>query len=118
MLAHRYSERLAALAAHVTVPLITERTAATSPAWYVYVIEADRRDGLAEHLARRGITTEVYYQRPLHLQPCFEPFGFRRGQFPNAERACERTLALPLYPDLSCEAVELVVDSIEEFYRR
>ncbi|WP_033341994.1 DegT/DnrJ/EryC1/StrS family aminotransferase [Catenuloplanes japonicus] len=93
------------------------RKVPTGSVFYVYLIEADDRDGLAAHLAARGIGTEVYYPRPLHLQPCFADLGHRAGDFPHAEAACARTLALPLYPDLADGDVGVVCDAIDDFYR-
>jgi UDP-2-acetamido-2-deoxy-ribo-hexuluronate aminotransferase len=74
------------------------------------------RDALAEHLAERGIGTEVYYPAPLHLQPCFAAHGHRRGDFPRAETASARALALPLHADLEPEQVDGVCATIREFY--
>jgi UDP-2-acetamido-2-deoxy-ribo-hexuluronate aminotransferase len=98
------------------IPAITSRAATVNPVWYVYLIEVDRRDDLAEYLASRGIGTETYYPLPLHLQPCFAELGYRRGDFPVAEAACERTIALPLYPDLAADDAHMVCDEIERFF--
>jgi UDP-2-acetamido-2-deoxy-ribo-hexuluronate aminotransferase len=76
----------------------------------------ERRDELVEHLAGLGIGTETYYPSPLHLQPCFADLGYRPGQFPVAEAACERTVALPLYPDLADGDVDVVCDAVRDFY--
>jgi len=85
---------------------------------YSYVIEANRKHELLAHLAARGIGVENYYPIPLHLQPCFEHLGHRPGDFPNSERACERTVALPLYPELRLEQLERTVAAVREFYQR
>ncbi|GLZ31841.1 pleiotropic regulatory protein [Lentzea sp. NBRC 105346] len=84
--------------------------------YYVYVIEADERDGLATHLAACGVGTEIYYPVPLHLQPCFADLGHVPGDFPNAEAACKYTLALPLYPDMSTSDVDRVCEAIRAYY--
>jgi len=115
-LAARYDRRLAALAGLVAVPRTRPDPEATTVD-YVYVIEAERRDRLVEHLDARGIGTEVYYPLPLHLQPCFAGLGHRAGDFPVAERASARTVALPLYPELTEEEVDQVCTQIEAFYR-
>lgn len=117
-LARLYDDRLRSLADFVTAPRLAPRRAATNPVWYVYLIEAERRDDLAVYLEACGIGTEQYYPQPLHLQPCFAHLGGVKGQHPVAERACARTLALPLYPDMSEGQVEAVGDAIEDFYRR
>jgi dTDP-4-amino-4,6-dideoxygalactose transaminase len=115
-LAELYSGRLRGMPGVTRIPAIVPRAAAVDPVWYVYLIEVDRRDSLAEYLASRGIGTETYYPLPLHLQPCFAHLGYRRGDFPVAEAACERTIALPLYPDLGAGDVHAVCDEIERFF--
>ena len=81
------------------------------------MIRVPNRDGLKKHLDDAGIGTEIYYPVPLHLQPCFRDLGHRPGDFPNAEAACRRAIALPLYPDMSNVDVEMVCGKIREFYR-
>ena len=58
----------------------------------------------------------VYYPRPLHTQPCFQDLGYRQGDFPEAERACEEVLAIPVYPELPSGAQEEIVKAIDSFY--
>jgi dTDP-4-amino-4,6-dideoxygalactose transaminase len=114
-LADRYTERLAAVPG-VRTPAVVPRAVPATPVWYVYLIEADRRDALVERLTEAGVETEVYYPTPLHLQPCFAGLGHRRGEFPVAEAAAERALALPLYPDLAPSQLDRVCSVIERFY--
>ena len=115
-LARRYDRGLADLEGLVKTPTIVPRRAATNPVFYVYLVEAERKPELVAHLTERGIETEEYYPRPLHLQPCFRDLGHREGDFPVAERACRRTLALPLYPDMPDEDVDVVCAALHEFY--
>ncbi|MFJ6673506.1 DegT/DnrJ/EryC1/StrS family aminotransferase [Actinosynnema sp. NPDC091369] len=116
VLARRYAEGLAGAPGVLKLPSVLPRRASVRGVFYVYVVEVDRRDELAAHLAARGIGTETYYPSPLHLQPCFADLGHRRGDFPNAEAACGRTLALPLYPDLALGDVDRVCAEIRSFY--
>ncbi|BAJ27380.1 MULTISPECIES: DegT/DnrJ/EryC1/StrS family aminotransferase [Kitasatospora] len=113
-LAAAYTERLTGTPG-LTLPTVVRRDAATNPVWYVYLIESDHRDELADHLARHGVQTETYYPTPLHLQPCFAELGHRPGEFPHAEAACGRALALPLYPDLADRQLDLVSDLVRDF---
>ena len=76
----------------------------------------ERRDDLRGFLSDAGIGTEVYYPVPLHLQDCFSDLNYKKGDFPQAEHAALHTLALPIYPELSDDQIEYVVEKIKGFY--
>ena len=82
---------------------------------YVVRVPAEHRDPLRDHLLGRGITTEIYYPVPLHLQPCFAKLGYQPGQFLHAEQAASQTIALPIYPELTEEQQTLVIESIRAY---
>ncbi|MFF8816169.1 DegT/DnrJ/EryC1/StrS family aminotransferase [Streptomyces pactum] len=116
-LADAYTERLAGADGVLAVPRTVDRGVPVDPVTYVYLVEVERRDELVAHLAARGIGTETYYPRPLHLQPAYaDRPGHRPGAFPRAEAACARTLALPLYPDLTEAGLDAVCTAIFDFY--
>ena len=83
-----------------------------------YVIGAERRDALKQFLAESGIQSEIYYPLPLHLQKCFADLAYMQGDFPKAEAAAQKVLALPLYPELTLAQQEAVVERVGAFYRR
>lgn len=85
--------------------------------YHQYTIRVPRRDELKQHLLDRGIGCAVYYPRALHLQPCFAALGYGEGAFPESERACREVLSLPVYPELSREQQDVVMETIGEFYR-
>ncbi|MCL1928744.1 MAG: DegT/DnrJ/EryC1/StrS family aminotransferase [Treponema sp.] len=85
---------------------------------YVFCIQAEKRDALEEHLKLKEIGTSVYYPVPLHLQKCFEYLGYKKGDFPVAERLCKTALALPMFPELTKDEAVYVCESIKEFYRK
>jgi len=84
-----------------------------------YVIRvAEKRDDLRAFLLESEIGTEVYYPVPLHLQKCFSFLNYGKTDFPEAERAADQTLALPVYPELTAAQQEYVVDRIHFFLRK
>jgi dTDP-4-amino-4,6-dideoxygalactose transaminase len=135
----RFDELLAAFQIHrlPTLPQRLERRAAIAEAYtarfrglpgvqppppgrngrchYVYSLLVERRDALRDHLAERGIGSHAYYPRPLPAQPAFAPFAAPDGRWPNAERACTRSLAIPIHPNLTDEQVHRVADAVVEF---
>jgi len=103
----------AGLAERIQVPFVRD---GNRHIFHQYVIRAPNRDKLREFLRSNGVGTEVYYPIPLHLQKCFEYLGYRRGDLPESEKASGETLALPIYPELSPEKQEYVVEQIKMFY--
>ena len=82
-----------------------------------YVIKAERRDDLQAFLAENEIASEVYYPLPFHLQECFLHLGGKTGDFPVSEAAAKEVLALPVYPGMTKEMRETVVEQIANFYQ-
>lgn len=109
-LAARYSELLAGC--EVVLPYVHP---AANPAWHLYVIRTPARDELLEHLNANGIGAGVHYPVPLHLQPAYADLGYRRGDLPVTETVADTCLSLPLFPEMTGEQQEYVVDAIKSF---
>jgi len=85
--------------------------------FHQYTLRVERRDELQAHLKSKGIGSAIYYPVPLHLQQCFGHLGYRAGRLPESERASREVLSLPVYPELSRDQLDYVVDAIRGFYR-
>ena len=84
--------------------------------FHVYALLTQRRDALQKFLADHGVPTLIYYPQPLHLQKLYETHGWKRGDFPVAEKISNLILPLPMYPELKDEHVAHVVATIREFF--
>ncbi|GAB6153148.1 DegT/DnrJ/EryC1/StrS family aminotransferase [Desulfosporosinus burensis] len=73
------------------------------PIYHLYVLRTEERSALMERLKSGGVANAIYYPVPLHLQKAFRDLGYKVGDFPVTEKACEQALAIPCYPELSLE---------------
>ena len=110
-LASQYRERLSDLPPRLPAP-------DPGCVWNQFVVRVPdgQRDPLRAHLAQAGVDSAVYYPLPLHLQPCVSVLGWRRGDYPEAERAAEEALALPMFPELTTSEVDRVAEVMRGFY--
>jgi dTDP-4-amino-4,6-dideoxygalactose transaminase len=75
------------------------------------------RDALKDHLAKKGIMSKVYFE-PVHLTHFYrEKFGFKGGELPVTERLSSEVLTLPLYPTMTIEEMDYIIESIKEFFQ-
>ncbi len=84
--------------------------------YHQYTVRATDRDGLAESLADRSIDTGIYYDRPIHRQPAYESVSTAAATFPEAERAADEVLSLPVHPSLSADDRRTVVEAVWDHY--
>lgn len=84
-------------------------------AYHLYVIEVKDRLGLYNHLRTKNIFPQIHYI-PTHLMPYYQKEGYKQGDFPNAETYYSRCISLPIYPTLTEQEQDFVIQSIEGFY--
>jgi dTDP-4-amino-4,6-dideoxygalactose transaminase len=82
--------------------------------YHLFVVYVARRDAVRAALEARGVHTAIHYPRPVHLQPAFAALGLGAGSFPQAERACERALSMPFFPEMSDEQVRYAAEQLAE----
>jgi dTDP-4-amino-4,6-dideoxygalactose transaminase len=80
------------------------------------VIRVPKRDEVVAHLKKNNIGCEIYYPLPMHLQECFAYLGYKRGDFPQAEKAADEVMAVPVYPELTDEMKDYVAETILAFF--
>jgi len=83
-----------------------------------FVIRIQRRNELMNYLKSKEIGCEIYYPVPFHRQECFNYLGYNDNDFPVANSAAETSLALPIYPELSSEQIQYVVETIRNFFEK
>jgi len=83
-------------------------------AYHLYVIEVDDRKGLYNYLRSKDIYAQVHYM-PVHTMPYYLSLGFKKGDYPIAERYYSRCLSIPMFPSLKDEEQDYVIKSIKEF---
>jgi len=80
--------------------------------YHLYVVRVDDRDAVRERLGAQGVESGIHYPVPLHLQPAYSSLGYVPGDFPVAEALAPRILSLPMFPGLTNEQIDVVVERL------
>jgi len=111
--ARRLDEGLKDLAGLVSLP---ERPSDMREVYQLYLCTVKKRDALVKYLITQGIEAKIHYPIPLHLQNASKPFGYKRGDFPVAERQADEIITLPAHQHLKTGQIDFIVDRIHRFY--
>lgn len=84
--------------------------------YHVYALLSEQRDELHKHMESKGVPALIYYPLPLHLQKVYEDLDYTLGDFPISEDVSRKILPLPMYPELTDEQVDHVIQVIQEFH--
>jgi UDP-2-acetamido-2-deoxy-ribo-hexuluronate aminotransferase len=106
-IAAKYSELLAG---HVATPLLPNQ--GDRFAWAQYTIKVPNRDAMQARLRTDGIPSNVYYPRPMHLQPAYLTFGGGEGALPVAEQLSQEVLSLPMHPYLQDGEIRQICSAV------
>ena len=109
--AQYYNKNLAGLG--VKTPFVPNYT---THIYHQYVLRTTNSNKkFMDHLQEHGIDSRVFYPVPLHLQKCFKYLGYKTGDFPQAEKAAKQTFTLPIYPELTCEERDYIIQIVKEY---
>lgn len=109
-----YDEHLSTLK-EVEIPF---RQVKSSHVFHQYTLRIpEKRDSLKACLAELNIPSMIYYPKPLHIQKAYKTYGFKAGDFPEAEKAAAEVLSLPMHPDLTEETVSFITQTILNYFK-
>jgi dTDP-4-amino-4,6-dideoxygalactose transaminase len=83
--------------------------------YHLYVIRVQNREGLQKRLAEAKVDTGIHYPLPLHLQKAYANLGYRKGDFPVAEKIAAEILSVPMFPQITVGQQVRVVNEIMRF---
>ncbi|MFH0918392.1 MAG: DegT/DnrJ/EryC1/StrS family aminotransferase [Candidatus Omnitrophota bacterium] len=109
--AQYYNKNLAGL--DIKLPIVPAYSTHIYHQYTLRTFESNKK--FMDYLQAKGIDSRVFYPVPLHLQKCFKYLGYKLGDFPEAERAAKQTFTLPIYPDLTGEEKDYIIQSVKEF---
>lgn len=95
---------------NVVTPIVRSEN---EPIYHQYVLQCEDRESMLNKLKEKGVATGVYYPVPLHLQKVYAGLGYKEGDMPVAEYLSHRTFAIPVYPELTEDQINYIVDSIK-----
>lgn len=83
--------------------------------WHQFVVRADNRDAFQSYLEQNNIKTVIHYPIPPHLAECYQRLGYKRGDFPVAEKYADEVLSLPMFNGMTAAEIDYVVDTVNKF---
>jgi len=107
LIANRYLQGMVEL--DLTLPQVPS---GLTSVWHLFVVRSPKRDRLMQGLAKRGVNTGIHYPVPPHLQEAYASLGFGKGSFPLTEAIHKEVLSLPIWPGMSDEMVDHVIQSV------
>lgn len=86
--------------------------------YHIFCVRTQKRNQLKKFLDSQGITTLIHYPVPPHLQKAYEHLKFKKNSFPIAEELAKTSLSLPIFPEMTNNQIEYVINSIKDFYAK
>lgn len=100
------------------VPQITipKRDPESKQVYHIYVLRAENREELVQFLIANGVDAKVHYPIPMHLQPAAKEYGYKKGDFPQAELICDTVFSLPVHEFITQGDLDKMADLVRSFY--
>lgn len=119
---HEWNDKRSAIAAKYTeglkdIVVTPVEAAGFKHVYHLYVIQTAYRDELQAYLLERGVQCLIHYPIPAHLQQAYQFLGYKAGSLPTTEHIVNRILSLPMFPEMTDDQVEQVIDGIKSFYK-
>ena len=83
--------------------------------YHTFVIQTKKRNKLIKYLNSNGIGSAIHYPIPIHLQPAAKYLGYKKGDFPNAEKQSKRIITIPINQNLNKREIHKIVRTLNEF---
>ena len=84
---------------------------------YTLTIKNGKRDKLKEYLESRDIPTMIYYPVPTHLQEAYLYLGYKKGDFPEAEKLASSVISLPMHTELKEDQLNYITEHTLNFFK-
>ena len=97
---------------------LTKRDNCLKEVFHLYQFTTKNRDELANYLMSKGVDAKVHYPVPMHLQPASKEFGYKRGDFPIAEKLSNASISLPAHEFITDDQIEYTTNLIKNFYKK
>lgn len=97
--------------------IIGQSSVVEGHAYHLYIIEVENRKELYDYLRENGVFSQIHYI-PIHLMPYYKKFGWKEGDFVNAEKYYKQCLSLPMFPSLTNEEQDYVIEKVLEFLNK
>ena len=110
----KYLDKALREISEITVP---ERADNKKQVFHIYSVLGKNRDELQKHLVANNVDAKVHYPIPMHLQPAAKDYGYKRGDFPNAERISDTTISLPVHEFITTEQLDATISAVRSFYQ-
>lgn len=86
--------------------------------YHLYVCRHPERDRIITELNKKGIRVGIHYKWPIHLMKAYQYLGYKEGDLPNTEKVANEIFSLPMYPSLTNDEQEIVIDSLHDTLSR